>query len=251
MKDQIFSQKLGQIARFEFNEQVANVFDDMLTRSIPYYQEIHQVLFDLFLQVPSELWRDRAIYDLGCSTGETLSFLASKALERKIKASFIGLDSSQAMIKKAQEKRELLPHNEGLEFHCSDIRSFDPSIWKKPAQMIIMNYTLQFIPMEDRDDLLKNICDKLAPGGFFILAEKVISPGKQINGLMNELYYDFKRRNGYSELEVAQKREALEKVLVPISPSRQLATLRESGFSQADVIFRWYNFAAYLAIKDS
>ena len=112
-----------------------------------------------------------------------------------------------------------------------------------------MNYTLQFLDPKKRLQVLKTIYDGLRKDGVFMLSEKIRVDEGHVQDLLTELYYDFKRRNGYSELEIAQKREALENVLRPITPEKQLAALRDAGFKKVDMIFRWYNFASYIGIR--
>ena len=128
---------------------------------------------------------------------------------------------------------------------CDKIENID----FKKSKLIIMNYTLQFIPVEQRLPLLKRIFKSLENGGILILSEKIISESNDFNPLLTTLYYDFKRRNGYSELEIHQKREALENVLIPLTPSDQLELLKRAGFQKEDMIFRWYNFACFMGIK--
>ncbi len=249
-KDQIFSRQLDEIAKFKFGNEVANVFDDMVNRSIPFYQEIHHILLDILkrYQLPKNHDDSLApIYDLGCSTSETLITIARSGYLGDL----IGIDNSEAMIEKSKQKiAQILPEEKGkqIQLYCDDLRNTSAKYWSN-ASMIIMNYTLQFVPLQDRDELLRNIYGRLHEGGIFFLAEKVQTPAKKIEGLVTELYYDFKRRNGYSELEISQKRQALEDVLVPVSSQRQIAMLREAGFQDVEMIFRWYNFACYIGIK--
>jgi tRNA (cmo5U34)-methyltransferase len=113
-----------------------------------------------------------------------------------------------------------------------------------------MNYTLQFIDPALRFDLMKKIYDSLRPGGLFIFSEKIASSQSRVQETITDLYYDFKRRNGYSELEISQKREALENVLIPYTASEQLELMRKAGFNQSEMIFRWYNFACFIGMKD-
>ncbi|PIP93908.1 MAG: carboxy-S-adenosyl-L-methionine synthase CmoA [Bdellovibrio sp. CG12_big_fil_rev_8_21_14_0_65_39_13] len=240
-KDQIFSQPLKEIEPFKFNHDVAEVFDDMVSRSIPFYDEIHRILADLATHV---LPPESVIVDLGCSTGTTLIHLASvcEALNKKITG--VGIDNSAAMIAKAHEKKNQIK-NSNITFEEADILN-----WQiKPANMVIMNYTLQFISPNDRDQLLNKIYQSLKPNGILVLSEKISSPQSQVQDLITTLYYDFKRRNGYSELEISQKREALENVLVPITPEEQIGALKRAGFERSEMIFRWYNFASYIGWK--
>lgn len=238
-KDKYFAHQMSEIRPFVFDQGVADVFDDMVSRSVPFYHEIHQIIKDLLNYYFHE---DDLIFDLGCSTGTTID-LMSKYLWGK-NASFIGVDNSEAMIKKAQLKLEGLLHPYNL--LIDDIEN----VSMQNAGVVIMNYTLQFIAKDRRPTLLKKIYDELRPGGLFVLTEKIDSENEDIHQLLTSLYYDFKRRQGYSELEISQKREALEKVLIPHTPEVQIELLKEAGFTKTSMIFRWYNFACFIGIKD-
>lgn len=239
--DTVFAQRLEKIPKFSFNQDVADVFDDMLTRSIPFYDEIHKIIIDL---ARYGLKENNRIYDLGCSTGETMLLLDKFASHNNINVELIGIDNSEPMIEKAHTK---LKENGVRDYNlfCKNIEAID----LLPAEMIIMNYTLQFIDREKRKELLKRIYEALKPGQFFILAEKINCVERDYRELVTELYYDFKRRNGYSNLEISQKREALENVLIPLSPDENTDLLRDSGFKRVEMIFRWYNFACFLGTK--
>jgi len=239
--DRVFAQTKKVVAPFEFNDLVADCFDDMVSRSIPFYDEIHKIILDLldYHYRPGEL-----VVDLGCSTATTIH-LMGEALKRKgVPARFLGVDSSRSMLKKAQEKIDHFKID-NVTLSCRDITQME----LPQAQIIVMNYTLQFIPLQERRPLLKKIYDGLNPGGILIYSEKIVGRDSEVNQLLVDLYHDFKRRNGYSELEIAQKREALENVLIPLSPDEHLQFLTDAGFDSVDTIFRWYNFASFLGIK--
>lgn len=239
-KDRIFKAQKGP-SNFKFDKEVALVFDDMVSRSIPFYHEIHQILLDLAKYL---IKKDAVIYDLGCSTGETILILDQYLRQNKINAHFIGVDNSLPMLEVAHKK---LVSNKVRSFELihGDLRNFS----FKRCDFVIMNYTLQFIPIRDRLNLLKNLYHALRKNGGMVLSEKIASKSANTHALINELYYDFKRRNGYSELEIANKREALEKVLIPVTADKQLKLLSTAGFKKSDMIFRWYNFSSYLGLK--
>ncbi len=240
-KDDVFKRSSGGItSKFEFNEEVANCFDDMVSRSVPFYDEIHNIILDLANRYCSS---NDLIYDLGCSTGTTIQILNSFFKEREISPKFVGIDNSPHMIKKAHEK--LAKSEASVKLLCGDIDNFE----FEPAKIIIMNYTLQFIPVPKRERLLKKIYNALTSGGIFILSEKIKPECGEFDQLITDLYYDFKRRNGYSELEIARKREALDNVLIPITPPEQMQLLNRGGFSKVETIFRWYNFACFVGQK--
>lgn len=240
-KDEYFKQKQETIKSFEFNNKVAEVFDDMVSRSVPFYDEIHRIITDILDRTYHE---EGLIYDLGCSTGTTISIMDKFLMTKGKQAKFIGIDNSSSMLEKCEEK--IRKNNiRNAKLICDSIENVD----LQQSKMIVMNYTLQFIEKEKRPKLLKKIQESLDKNGIFIFSEKIESNNIAINDLLTELYYDFKRRNGYSELEISQKREALENVLVPLTPEEQLIHLKDAGFKKVDVLFRWYNFACFIGIK--
>lgn len=241
-EDKVFANKIEKISDFEFNQNVASVFDDMVSRSIPNYHEIHKIIIDL----TRRYYKSGKVFDLGCSTGTTMLLMADhfRQNDRPL-PEFIGIDTSKPMLEKASQK--LNAH--GLQ---NNVELKEESITEtkiEDAGMVIMNYTLQFLPMEERLEVIKNIYNGLNENGCFILAEKIICQDEQIDNLLIDLYYDFKRRNGYSEMEISQKREALENVLKPLTPQQQMKMLTDAGFEKSEMIFRWYNFSCYLCIK--
>lgn len=236
-RDEIFNSPQEDIAPFEFNDKVAQVFDDMVSRSIPFYQEIHRLIVDLTQRYYQGTGK---VYDLGCSTGTTIDLLERSFGDRPI--SFVGVDTSAPMLEIATKK---CGHVRDAIFLEEDMTKVD----FKDAEMVIFNYTLQFLKVEKRGELLRKIYEALPPGGCLILSEKIKSPSSLMENCITDLYYDFKRRNGYSELEISQKREALENVLIPLTPKEQLNMLEEAGFKEFEMLFRWYNFASYLAVK--
>ena len=240
-KDKVFSQKKKDIESFEFNEEVTNVFDDMITRSVPFYKEIHALILDIFSKIPT---KGELIYDLGCSTGTTIQLLHRSLKESGDKPKFVGIDSSESMIKKC---RGNLSHEKNLNFKLINEKIQDVEL--QSSKIIIMNYTLQFIPTKKRLPILKKIYKSLKKGGVFIMSEKIRPEFENVEEVITELYYDFKRRNGYSNLEIMQKREALEKVLTPNTIGQQKTLLKDAGFNSYDTIFQWYNFSSFIGIK--
>lgn len=240
-EDKYFDTKLKNIKKFQFNRDVAEVFDDMVSRSVPFYNEIHSLLLDMIDRV----YQGGKIYDLGCSTGTTLALIHQhlKSVDRQ-RGQMIGVDNSQAMLDVCQEKLDSLQVKD-FELRCEGVQetSFED------AGLVIMNYTLQFIEPQVRPQILRSIYQSLRPGSAFILSEKINLEDHELHQLTTDLYYDFKRRKGYSELEISQKREALEEVLRPLTPAQQLTQLKEAGFEHVDTLFRWYNFTCYVGIK--
>lgn len=240
MRDEIFGKKRDKPEDFSFNHEVAAVFDDMVERSIPNYGEIHRIVADM---VRRYLPDQSTVYDLGCSTGSTIVLMDQVAKSQNKTIHYIGVDASAPMLERCREK--LSQHQIKAKLLEADLTQLE----FESCDMVVMDYTLQFIPKEKRTELLTKIYNALKPGGRFVLAEKIASSNSDIQEMITDLYYDFKRRNGYSELEISQKREALENVMVPMTPEQQLQMLASAGFSNVDMVFRWYNFAAWLALK--
>jgi len=239
-KDQVFKKKKDLIPDFNFKKEVAEVFDDMLNRSVPFYQETQRMIGEIATDFAVE---ETNIYDLGCSTGTTLIAL-DKLLPDNV--NFIGIDYSQDMLDKAQEKMKKHGVSRKYEFICMDLNTELPVA---NASVVIMNLTLQFIRPLWRKRVVESIARGINERGCLILIEKVLSIDSTLNRLFIKYYYDFKRRQGYDDMEIAQKREALENVLIPYRPEENRTLLLESGFKECDTFFKWYNFCGMLAIK--
>ena len=225
---------------FEFNERVVEVFDDMLDRSIPCY---HQVIEATSCLLDRYLADGDTIYDLGCATGTSLLEI-SRHLEAK-QLRCIGIDNSQPMLDKAQLKAELFSRQDQFSFLLEDIMDFHhPS-----AGSIIINYTLQFIRSLKREEFLKRIHENLRPGGVLVLSEKIICQDSRLSREFIDIYHNFKKSKGYSELEIAKKREALENVLIPFTLNENKTLLSKCGFTAVETFFQWFNFASIIAIK--
>jgi tRNA (cmo5U34)-methyltransferase len=236
LQDKVFDKPIKE--QFSFNAEVALVFDDMLSRSVPYY---HDVL-KLVTAFSQNFLKDSSIvYDIGCSTGSTLIELIKKS-PYAVKA--YGIDTSSHMIDKAIAKAHAFGV-QNLEFICDDAFNID----MRNADLVISNYTLQFIRPLMREKLIKKIYDSLDEGQVFIFSEKVISEDKLLNKIYIDEYYNFKKAQGYSEYEISQKREALENVLVPYSVEENTKMILDAGFKSCDILFKWYNFATFVAKK--
>ncbi len=238
--DDLFKRERSFVDDFDFGPRTAEVFDDMLGRSIPFYDELQRMIGELAADfaVPGT-----AVYDLGCSTGKTLLTLHD-TLPADIR--FIGIDSSPDMLRRAGEKLCSCGLARPLELLCSDLERGVPV---QEASLVVMVLTLQFIRPLRRESIIADILNGLNEGGALILVEKDLGANSTVNRLFIEYYYDFKRRNGYSEMEIAQKREALENVLIPYHYAENRELLLRNGFRVCEPFFRWYNFCGILAIK--
>lgn len=235
MNDKVFAKPIKK--QFEFDEEVAAVFDDMLQRSVPFYKESQKITQFFALKA---LQNGGVAYDLGCSTATTLIGI-SKKLDSKAK--LIGLDNSEAMLEQARKKCEAF--NADVLLQYADILEYD----YQEAELFISNYTLQFVRPLLREELIKKIASSLKKEGLFLFSEKVISHHSKLNKDLIECYYDYKKEQGYSEYEIVQKREALENVLIPYSEEENIRMVKNCGFSHCEVVFRWANFATFVATK--
>jgi tRNA (cmo5U34)-methyltransferase len=229
-----------EIERFEFNEQVAEVFDDMLDRSVPFYGQV----ITMISQILHHWLQDNdTVYDLGCSTGSTLLELARSLDSYQLK--FVGVDNSKAMLDKAIRKAEMFTRENRIHFIEKDITRIELI----GAGAVILNYTLQFIDPAVRLKFLTKIQTELRDKGVLILSEKIVCRDERLNSGYLASYHQYKKDKGYSELEIANKREALENVLIPLTIKENCDMLQKAGFSMVETFFQWFNFVSILAIK--
>ncbi|MCE2028961.1 carboxy-S-adenosyl-L-methionine synthase CmoA [Sessilibacter corallicola] len=239
-EDNLFATPLEDIQRFSFNKAVVDVFPDMIKRSVPGYTTIIGMIGDFARRYARE---ETKCYDLGCSLGAaTLSIRHNISVDN---CEIVAIDNSQAMIDQAKKLIDRDNSPTPITLLCDDINSIEIN----NASIVVLNFTLQFIPIAVREALMEKIYNGLIPGGVLILSEKVAFEDPSHNQLMINLYHDFKRANGYSDLEISQKRESLENVLIPETLTTHKNRLKKVGFSDADVWFQCFNFASMIAQK--
>lgn len=243
-EDRIYiDEKLGD-EPFRFDASVAAVFPDMLRRSIPGYAASLEAIGSL----AARYVRDGTnCYDLGCSLGA-----ATLAMRQGIRARdcrIIAIDNAEAMIERCAEvmarDTAAAPDAPPVELVLGDIQETEI----RNASMVVMNYTLQFLPVDERESMLHAICDGLNPGGLLLLSEKVVDEDPHMEALLVELHLEHKRRNAYSQLEISRKRAALENVLIPESVAAHRGRLARVGFAHSAVWLRYFNFVSIVAIK--
>jgi tRNA (cmo5U34)-methyltransferase len=239
--DDIYASPLGELSDFRFDQDVVEVFPDMIKRSVPGYATIVGMIGNLaerYAQMGTNC------YDLGCSLGA-----ATLAMRHRIKAAncqIIAIDNSSAMVEHCAKVMAADSGELPVELICSDIQDVDIST----ASVVVLNFTLQFIDIDQRCAILQRIYAGLRPGGVLILSEKVAFDNAPHHELMIELHHNFKRANGYSDLEIAQKRSAIENVLIPETLEAHRERLKQAGFASSDVWFQCFNFASMIAIKE-
>ena len=209
MKDKVFTEKINK--KFEFDEAVASVFDDMLSRSVPFYDEVRRLVISLILAQQKEGMK---VLDLGSSTAKFLLDLHSKM-------------------------------SVPIELELADMLTY----YYHQEDIIVANYTLQFIRPIQRLELMKKLHEGLNDDGSFIFSEKVVFEDKVLDKEMIDIYYDYKKEQGYSEYEIAQKREALENVLIPFTIKENIQMCKDAGFTKIETVFQWANFVTFVAKK--
>lgn len=238
--DLIFKTKLEKSSDFKFDSAVVNVFDDMVIRSVPMYMEFQRMITEIALDYAKP---ETSVYDLGCSTGTTLLSL-NTVLDESIK--FVGIDESPEMLESCRKNLIDNGVTRPFEFVAADLnRKVDIS----NASVLVLCLTLQFVRPINRFRLLNSIHDQLNPGGCIILVEKVLGESAEFNRQFIKYYYNMKRRNNYDDMEIAQKREALENVLIPYRLSENYQLLLDAGFHSCETFFKWHNFAGLVAVK--
>ncbi len=239
-KDRIFAGKKEKSETFAFNREVADVFDDMLNRSVPLYGESIRRQ----AQIASDYYQNKSrIYDLGCSNGNLGLLIADQMKGRKF--NLIGVDSSMPMIEKYAERLKGNRDKSPVHLVCGYLEN----ILIKNASVVLINLTLQFIDPKKREGVLADVYNGLNPGGILLLTEKTVHKDDKFNDLEIRFYKKFKLENGYSELEISQKREALEKVLFPDTVETHAKRLKQAGFKSVDIWLKWFNFVSFIAVK--
>jgi tRNA (cmo5U34)-methyltransferase len=242
-KDNIFlDSNLSSIGSFAFDQRVVSVFDDMVSRSVPGYASIQLLLSDLVLKFAN----DGAVLDIGCSTGETILAIHKRAkLLDVTPPKCIGFDTSSQMIHKAEQKLSGLSN---VELKVADLTQSDLLKQLSPS-VIVASLVLQFIDPTKRQEIINSMYTALKDGGALLLIEKTVEQNDSMNKIFIDYYHSFKKEMGYSDLEIANKRDALENVLIPCTRQQNTQMLTQAGFKNVATFFQWFNFCGFLAIK--
>ncbi|NIF46940.1 carboxy-S-adenosyl-L-methionine synthase CmoA [Enterobacter sp. Ap-1006] len=239
-RDTLFSAPIAKLGDWTFDERVAEVFPDMIQRSVPGYSNIISMigmLAERFVQPHSQ------VYDLGCSLGA-----ATLSVRRNIHhddCKIIAVDNSPAMVERCRRHLDAFKAQTPVEVIEGDIRH----IAIENASMVVLNFTLQFLEPDDRQLLLNKIWQGLRPGGALVLSEKFSFEDAEVGELLFNMHHDFKRANGYSELEISQKRSMLENVMLTDSVETHKKRLKQAGFEHAELWFQCFNFGSLVAVK--
>ncbi|EGK8009991.1 carboxy-S-adenosyl-L-methionine synthase CmoA [Campylobacter lari] len=234
MKDEIFKKPLEK--QFEFDKSVASVFDDMVSRSVPFYTQNLKLIVELIDHFASQ---NAKICDLGCSTASLLLALYEKRKDFLLS----GVDEANAMLEIAKSKCQAFGAR--VEFYQKNLDDFE--FFKN--DVFIATYTLQFIRPPKRQELVDKIYQNLNENGIFVLSEKILYEDVKIAKKMIQIYEQYKLEQGYSKLEISSKREALENVLIPYTQNENITMLKKAGFSKVESVFKWVNFETFIAFK--
>ena len=241
-RDDLFLRTGAKPADFVFDAEVAQVFDDMLVRSVPFYLEQQSMI----CEIGRRFWiPETNIYDLGCSTANTLINLAQVVP----RAQLVGYDNSLPMLEQARFKVRQRGLGDRIELQLGDLNQNCSSLCLQNAGVVTLCWTLQFIRPLHRDSLIHWIYNALVENGVLIVAEKIVVDNSLVNRFFIDRYYQFKKGNYYSYKEIMRKREALENVLVPYKIDENMEMFRRNGFEIVESFFQWYNFAGFLCIK--
>lgn len=240
--DNIFSKPLNKINSFNFDQQVVQVFPDMIKRSVPGYENIINSISMITQRCAID---NSNLYDLGCSLGAaTLSM--RRGLNEKTNCKIISVDNSSAMVESCKQHIQAYKSDVPVTVIQDDICN----ITIENASVVVLNFTLQFLTPEKRLSLLTNIYQGLLPGGVLILSEKFVFEDPTSHQLLIDLHLDFKRSQGYSELEISQKRSSLDNVLISDTIQQHYQRLQQAGFKHNDLWYQCFNFGSIISIKD-
>lgn len=239
-QDKLYATKKSSLSKFSFNEQVVDVFPDMINRSVPGYQNMVSGIGKIANLLCNE---SPLIYDLGCSLGSVSLSIAKATVQKK--PHIIGIDNSQAMIARCQQHIDAFSFGYCINLVEADVVAFSLA----PCDMVVLHFTLQFVALEKRQAVLNEIYSKLSTSGVLVLSEKVSISDNDLDQKLVDLHHEFKRENGYSDLEISQKRSALEDVMRLDTIETHKARLMEAGFSKISVWYQHFNFLSIIAIK--
>jgi tRNA (cmo5U34)-methyltransferase len=242
-RDEIYASGDADPRPFEFNENVARVFPDMLRRSIPGYGASLEAIGSLAARYVRP---DTRCYDLGCSLGAAAEAMRDNVSQPGV--SILAVDNASAMVERCRQRLGALGPVAGrpaVTVMAADVRDVEIT----GASMVVMNYTLQFLPLAERDAMMQRISAGTQTGGLFVLSEKIVDPDDAVEALVVGLHHEYKRRNAYSDLEISRKRAALENVLIPETIETHRRRLEFAGFRHAGVLLRYFNFVTIVAIR--
>lgn len=239
-KDTLYRSGGGDPGSFTFDERVAAVFPDMIGRSVPGYALMVAMIGQLARRFAAP---DTVLHDLGCSLGAVTLSMCERVTAPGVR--IVATDNAPAMIERFRETLAGLPDGIPVDLVCGDIR--DASFAN--SSVVVLNFTLQFVPPGQRTPLMRRVHEGLVSGGALVLSEKICFEDPSTQQRQTDWHHDFKRLQGYSELEIARKRSALERVLEPETESVHVERLRRAGFSRVTRWFQCFGFCSFLAEK--
>ena len=243
-KDEIYASDDADPRPFEFNENVARVFPDMLRRSIPGYDASIEAIGWLASRYVRANTR---CYDLGCSLGAAAEAIRDNVAQPGVQ--IVAVDNAPAMVARCRQRLAAGAAGDDSRPRVEVVAGDARDIGIENASMVVMNYTLQFLPPDTRNPMMRTIARGLTERGIFVLSEKVVHEDEAIDGLLVDLHHEYKRRNAFSDLEISRKRAALENVLIPERVETHRRRLTQSGFRHVGVLLQYFNFMSLVAIR--
>ncbi|WP_101676258.1 carboxy-S-adenosyl-L-methionine synthase CmoA [Alloalcanivorax mobilis] len=239
-KDDLYAREQDRVARFSFDERVVGVFPDMIKRSVPGYT----TTIDMIGVLAARYARPGThLYDLGCSLGAAT--VAMAALTPADSGTLVGVDNSPAMIERCGELLREQGLADRVALRLGDVAAMDFAA----TSVAVLNFTLQVIPLAQRDALIKRLAQATVEGGILVLSEKIRFEDPDQDALQRDWHHAFKRNNGYSDLEISQKRNAIEDVLIPETLAEHERRLRDAGYRDVQLWFRCFNFVSLVAVR--
>jgi len=227
-------------ANWSFSGEVANQFDDHVSKSVPLYAQGHQLvcaISDFFVKA------DSVVYEVGCSTGALTCKLADHNVAKET-ARFTGIDIEPDMIERARARSEASDLS-NVNFEVDDILLYE----YEPADLIVAYYTVQFVRPDQRQVLIDKLYQTLKWGGALLLFEKVRGPDARFQDMLSSLYSDYKLEQGYTPDEIVAKTRSLKGVLEPFSTQGNIDQMKRAGFVDIMSVMKYLCFEGFLAIK--
>jgi tRNA (cmo5U34)-methyltransferase len=238
--DTLFEHNNPELSPFSFNQSVVDVFPDMINRSVPGYRTIVEGIGKISRKVITE---GATVFDLGCSLG-SVSLSVAK-FNAQTSFNIHAIDNSPAMVERCKHHVGAYKYAAQIDVKQGDINE----LHLNPCDLVVINFTLQFISIEQRQAIINKVYQALKPGGMLIVSEKVSANTKPLDELLIDLHHDFKRENGYSDLEISHKRSALENVMIIDSFDTHRQRMQNAGFEDLNIWFQHFNFLSMFAIK--
>ena len=237
-QDNIFEEGNLSGLPFTFNQEVTDVFENMIERSVPGYKTSLKLITHIS---KNHYQPETNCYDIGCSLGASSLAILEGAKDSKI----IAIDNSPSMIQECEKRFQMLDKYKSISLKEEDITKSKLT----NASLVVVNYVIQFLSLKQREALFKKIYNALIPNGVLVLSEKIHYDNRFETERIFKTHHNFKSMNGYSDLEISGKRDSLEGVLITESEKDHILRAEQSGFSVSEIIISNLNFRTFKFTK--